>query len=43
MSFELYQRVVLTRDLPEEGLRQGDVATVVTPLELLAEELPDDV
>jgi hypothetical protein len=26
---ELYSRVILTRDLPEEGLRRGDVVTLV--------------
>ena len=29
MTFELFQRVVLTRDLPEQGLRAGDVGVVV--------------
>ncbi len=29
MSVELYQRVVLTRDIPVQDLCQGDVATVV--------------
>jgi hypothetical protein len=29
MSIELYQRVILTRDISGEGLRRGDVATVV--------------
>ncbi|MHB1036072.1 MAG: DUF4926 domain-containing protein [Pirellulales bacterium] len=29
MALELYSRVVLARDLPEEGLRRGDVATIV--------------
>ena len=29
MAFELYSDVILTRDIPEEGLRAGDVATVV--------------
>jgi hypothetical protein len=29
MTFELFQRVVLTRDLPKEGLRAGDVGVVV--------------
>ncbi len=28
-DFELYQDIVLLRDLPEEGLREGDVGTVV--------------
>lgn len=29
MPHELYQDVILTRDLPENGLRAGDVGTVV--------------
>ncbi len=29
MTIELYSRVVLTRDIPEENLLNGDVATVV--------------
>ena len=29
MPFELYEQVALARDIPEEGLRKGDVATVV--------------
>jgi hypothetical protein len=29
MSWPLYQRVALRRDLPEHGLRKGDVATLV--------------
>lgn len=29
MSFELYQRVVVTESLPEEGIWAGDVGTVV--------------
>ena len=29
MSFNLFEEVALARDLPEEGLRRGDVATVV--------------
>lgn len=29
MSRRLFQRVALTRDLPEHGLKAGDVATVV--------------
>ena len=29
MTFELFTRVVLTQDIPEEGLRRGDVATIV--------------
>jgi hypothetical protein len=29
MTIELYQEVALTRDLPEHGLRSGDVAMLV--------------
>jgi hypothetical protein len=29
MTLALYQRVVLTRDLPDEGLRAGDVGVIV--------------
>ena len=29
MSYELYSDVILTRDIPERGLRAGDVATLV--------------
>ena len=29
MAFELYGDVILTRDVPENGLRAGDVGTVV--------------
>ncbi len=29
MTMELYQEVSLTRDLPEYGLRSGDIATLV--------------
>jgi hypothetical protein len=29
MSLSLYQRVALRRDLPEHGLRRGDVATLL--------------
>lgn len=29
MAFELYNDVILTRDVPEKGLRAGDVGTVV--------------
>jgi len=29
MKPELYARVVLTRDIPEENLKKGDVATLV--------------
>jgi hypothetical protein len=28
-SFELFDRVTLLRDLPERGLRQGDVGAIV--------------
>lgn len=29
MRYELFEEVVLTRDVPEKGLKKGDVATVV--------------
>ena len=29
MTFELYGQVALARDIPEDGLRKGDIATVV--------------
>ena len=29
MDFKLFSDVVLVRDIPEEGLRKGDVGTVV--------------
>jgi hypothetical protein len=29
MPFDLYTAVALAQDLPEEGLRRGDVATIV--------------
>lgn len=29
MTMELYQEVALTRDLPEEGLKAGDVAVLI--------------
>jgi hypothetical protein len=29
MTLNLFQRAVLTRDLPEEGLRAGDVGVIV--------------
>jgi hypothetical protein len=29
MKWSLYQRVALKRDLPEHGLKRGDVATLV--------------
>jgi len=29
MAFELYSDVILTRDVPEQGLRAGDVGTLV--------------
>lgn len=29
MKLELYEEVALTRDIPEENLRTGDVATLV--------------
>ena len=33
MKPKLYSRVVMNRDVPEESLRQGDVATVIEYLE----------
>ena len=33
MSLALYQRVALKRDLPEHGLRRGDVAVLVDYVE----------
>jgi hypothetical protein len=32
MTIELFSQVALARDLPDEGLRRGDVATVVEKL-----------
>ena len=29
MKFQLYKQVALARDIPEDGLRRGDIATVV--------------
>jgi hypothetical protein len=29
MAYELYSDVILTRDIPESGLRAGDVGTLV--------------
>jgi hypothetical protein len=29
MRFQLYKQVALTRDIPEDGLRKGDIATAV--------------
>ena len=29
MSFPLFSRIVLTREVPQEGLRPGDVGTIV--------------
>ncbi len=31
--FKLYQQVVLSKDLPEENLQKGDVATIVEIIE----------
>jgi hypothetical protein len=31
--FRLYQQVVLSKDLPEENLQKGDVATIVEIIE----------
>ena len=38
MKFDLYREVVLAYDLPAEGLRRGDVATVVEHLPTAAGE-----
>ncbi len=32
-QFELYKQIVLSRDLPEENLQRGDVATIVEVIE----------
>jgi hypothetical protein len=29
MTFKLFEEVVLTKDIPEKGLKKGDVATIV--------------
>lgn len=29
MKFELFKEVVLLKDIPEQGLKKGDVATIV--------------
>jgi len=29
MTFELFSEIALDRDIPDEGLRRGDVATIV--------------
>lgn len=29
MTFKLYEEVVLTKDIPDKGLKKGDVATIV--------------
>ena len=29
MTFELFEEVVLRKDIPEKGLKRGDVATIV--------------
>ena len=29
MTFSLFERVVLTRDVPAEGLRAGDIGVIV--------------
>ena len=40
MPFDMYGEVILTRDVPEHGLRAGDVGTVVErhPVPGVAEE-----
>ncbi|EKD28693.1 MAG: hypothetical protein ACD_79C00245G0003 [uncultured bacterium] len=37
MKIELYQRVVLLKDIPEEDLQAGDILTVVEELPATAE------
>ncbi len=37
-KIKLYRRVALTRDLPEHGLRKGDVAVVVERLPATEED-----
>ncbi len=32
MNFSLFQRVVLTRDIPEGNLKEGDIVTIVENL-----------
>lgn len=39
MDFELYTEVVLVSDVPEEGLRAGDVGTVVERHEVAGREV----
>ncbi len=29
MIYELFEEIVLSRDIPNEGLRKGDIATIV--------------
>jgi hypothetical protein len=29
VKFQLYTQIALTRDIPQDGLRRGDIATVV--------------
>ena len=29
MTYKLFEEVVLTKDIPEKGLKKGDVATIV--------------
>jgi len=38
MTFELYREVALARDIPQEGLRRGDVGTIVDRFPAVAGE-----
>jgi hypothetical protein len=38
MNFELFSDVILARDVPDEGLRAGDVGTVVEQHEVAGHE-----
>ena len=38
MKYELFTEVVLTQDIPEKGLKKGDVATIVEHHELPGRE-----
>ena len=40
MSYQLFTRVALKEDLPEQGLRCGDVATIVEAHAARAEQEP---
>ncbi len=38
MDFELYHDIILARDVPDEGLRAGDVGTIVERHEVAGRE-----